>query len=144
LTSHDAKAALASVNKAKIVRGGFQSALSPSTVELRDHMRDGRPQQPDFLIKGSGVAAAAPLNIWMSRPHAPRDHQTFCVSCHTALPYALARPTLRAVLGELTPSPIERRLLDNVITRVRLWEEVEPYYVGGSLTILLENSRREA
>src|SRR5277367_1497469 len=49
---------------------------------------------------------------WMSWPGAARDHETFCVSCHTSVPYALARPSLRAALGEKTVSPNERRLLD--------------------------------
>lgn len=65
---------------------------------------------------------------WMDWPKAQRDHQTFCVSCHTALPYALSRSALRTALSEQTPSPNEQRLLDNVTKRVRLWKEVEPFY----------------
>src|SRR5208282_817405 len=65
---------------------------------------------------------------WMEWPKAARDHDTFCVSCHTAVPYALARPALRSALGEQAPSENERRLLDNVTRRVRLWEEVAPFY----------------
>ena len=49
-------------------------------------------------------AAAAALDErqawWAGFPAAQRDHGTFCVSCHTTLPYALARPRLRASLGE--------------------------------------------
>ena len=67
-------------------------------------------------------------NWWMNWPRAARDHGTFCVSCHTAVPYALSRPSLRKALAENAPSPSERRLLDNVTTRVRLWKEVEPWY----------------
>jgi squalene-hopene/tetraprenyl-beta-curcumene cyclase len=65
---------------------------------------------------------------WMNWSGSARDHQTFCVSCHTVLPYALARPALRAALGESTPSINERKLLDNVTKRVMLWAEVEPFY----------------
>src|SRR6266487_640846 len=32
---------------------------------------------------------------WMDSKTAARDHGTFCISCHTAAPYALARPALR-------------------------------------------------
>ena len=64
----------------------------------------------------------------MSWPTAARDHETFCVSCHTVAPYAMARPALRAALAEQAPSPIERKLLDNVTKRVRMWKEVEPFY----------------
>jgi squalene-hopene/tetraprenyl-beta-curcumene cyclase len=64
----------------------------------------------------------------MAWPPAARDHGTFCVSCHTAAPYALARPTLRAALGETGPSGNERRLLESVTKRVRLWKEIAPSY----------------
>src|SRR5262249_39651055 len=42
--------------------------------------------------------------------------------------YALSRPYLRKALAEQAPSPNERRLLDNVTRRVRLWKEVAPFY----------------
>lgn len=68
---------------------------------------------------------------WMRWPGAARDHETFCISCHTALAYGLARPSLRSALGETGPSPNEIRLVENVSKRVRLWNDVQPYY-GGS------------
>jgi squalene-hopene/tetraprenyl-beta-curcumene cyclase len=64
----------------------------------------------------------------MDWPGAVRDHDTFCVSCHTAVPYAMARPALRQALAEQGPSASERRLLTNVTKRVRLWDELEPFY----------------
>jgi squalene-hopene/tetraprenyl-beta-curcumene cyclase len=77
-------------------------------------------------------AAAAYLDRrqawWMEWPRAQRDHETFCVSCHTAVPYALSRSALRTDLAEQGPSANERRLLDSVTKRVRLWKEVEPFY----------------
>lgn len=80
----------------------------------------------------SGKAAAAYLDgrmaWWMAWPGAVRDHETFCVSCHTAVPYAMARPALRKALGEQGPSATETRLLVNVTKRVRLWDELEPFY----------------
>ena len=78
----------------------------------------------------SGKAAAAYLDgrmvWWMGWKGAARDHGTFCVSCHTVAPYAMARPALRTTLAEHAPSPTERQLLDNVTKRVRMWKEVEP------------------
>src|SRR5262247_3587879 len=68
------------------------------------------------------------LGWWSTWQTAARDHDTFCISCHTALPYALGRPALRAALNEQGPSAIERRLLENVTKRVRLWSEVLPFY----------------
>jgi squalene-hopene/tetraprenyl-beta-curcumene cyclase len=80
----------------------------------------------------SGKAAAAYLDSrltwWSTWPVSARDHGTFCVSCHTALPYAMSRPALRKSLHEAGPTPIEQAFLANVTKRVRMWQEVEPFY----------------
>jgi squalene-hopene/tetraprenyl-beta-curcumene cyclase len=65
---------------------------------------------------------------WTTWPGAARDHDTFCISCHTPLPYVLARPVLRTALGESAPKPAEEKILNSVRRRVRLWNEVEPFY----------------
>ena len=79
-------------------------------------------------------AAAAYLDqrevTWMEWQGAARDHGTFCVSCHTAVPYALSRPVLRKALSEEGLSVNERKLLDNVTKRVQLWKEIAPFYGG--------------
>ncbi len=68
------------------------------------------------------------MTWWSTWPVAARDHQTFCISCHTVLPYALARQALRGAAGEQIPSPIESKLIENVTKRVRMWKDVEPFY----------------
>ena len=77
-------------------------------------------------------AAAAYLDQrsawWSTWPNAQRDHGTFCVSCHTALPYALARPVLGNALGESGAPAPEAALLANITKRVTMWREVEPFY----------------
>ena len=65
---------------------------------------------------------------WMSWPSAARDHDTFCVSCHTATPFSLGRAALRSRLGESAASPNEQKVLDSVTKRVRMWHDVEPFY----------------
>src|SRR6516165_441345 len=90
-------------------------------------------QQPSATVSTSGLRAAAVhldkrLDWWVHWPSAARDHDTSCVSCHTALPYALARPALHRVLAEPEPAAPELTLLTNVTKRVRLWKEVEPFY----------------
>jgi squalene-hopene/tetraprenyl-beta-curcumene cyclase len=95
-------------------------------------MTSGSPPEVGSAGAWNQRAAAAYLDQridwWSAWPTAARDHGTFCVSCHTAVPYALSRPTLRTALGESSPSANERRLLDSVTKRVRLWKEVEPFY----------------
>jgi len=77
-------------------------------------------------------AAAAYLDRrmqwWSTWKTSARDHGTFCFSCHTAVPYALARPMLSATLHEPTAAAPERRLMDDVRRRVRLWSETSPFY----------------
>jgi squalene-hopene/tetraprenyl-beta-curcumene cyclase len=65
---------------------------------------------------------------WVTWQGAQRDHKTFCVSCHTVVPYLLSRPALRKALAEDGPTAEERQLLANVTKRVRLWKELAPYY----------------
>lgn len=65
---------------------------------------------------------------WMGWKGAARDNSTFCVSCHTTIPYILARAKLDSVLGEPFPSPDEQKLFDNVSQRVRDWKTDAPYY----------------
>ncbi len=65
---------------------------------------------------------------WMGWIGAARDHDTFCVACHTAIPYALARPALRKTLAEDGLSVDERKLIDNVTKRVQLWSKIDPFY----------------
>ena len=65
---------------------------------------------------------------WQDWPHAQKDHGTVCVSCHTQVPYALARPDLRDQLGEHAVSSPERAMLDSVIKRVNLGNEAQTFY----------------
>ena len=77
-------------------------------------------------------AAAAYLDRrmewWIGWKNSARDHGTFCFSCHTTVPYALARPALRTMLAEAAPPAPERQLMDDVRRRVRLWNETSPFY----------------
>lgn len=65
---------------------------------------------------------------WQDWPHAQKDHGTVCVSCHTQVPYALARPLLRGPLGEHAVSDSERAMLTSIITRVSLGNEAQTFY----------------
>jgi hypothetical protein len=65
---------------------------------------------------------------WQAWPHAQKDHDTVCVSCHTQVPYALARPAMRIQLGEHTVSDPERIMLDSIIKRVNLGNDARTFY----------------
>lgn len=82
----------------------------------------------DFDAKAAAAYLDARAESWSAWPNAQRDRGTFCISCHTTLPYALARPELRAPLGERQPSATESKILNNLLYRARNWREVEPFY----------------
>src|SRR5262245_60382516 len=67
---------------------------------------------------------------WQQWPNAQRDHDTACVSCHTALPYAIARPALRHALGEHDLAAPERPMIANIEKRVKIWTDDEQFYAG--------------
>ena len=103
---------------------GVCFALGPSRVESQT--------RPPVSVGWDRGAAADYLDgrqaWWMTWPVAERDHDTSCASCHTTLPYALARPTLRSALGETGPTAAEVHVLEDVEKRVALWNEVDPFY----------------
>src|SRR5213594_1620406 len=47
--------------------------------------------------------------------------ETVCISCHTTLPYALARPVLRRAMRAGGPTPQEVRVLDETTRRVETY-----------------------
>jgi squalene-hopene/tetraprenyl-beta-curcumene cyclase len=82
------------------------------------------PAQSEHPGSWDPKAAAAYLDEreawWMQWPVAARDQGTFCVSCHTTLPYALSRSALRHLNHEEVPTLGEQRLIESVRKRVRI------------------------
>src|SRR6266478_1388893 len=60
------------------------------------------------------------MDLWFAKAKKLRTGQenTSCVSCHTVVPYTLARPALRKATGVSEPTPEEARLLDETVRRV--------------------------
>src|SRR5262245_24762848 len=86
------------------------------------------PDPRSFNARAAAAYLDARAESWSTWSNAQRDRGTFCMSCHTTLPYALARPELRGRLAEAQPSAAETKILDNLLTRARNWRDVEPFY----------------
>lgn len=93
--------------------------------------------QPGLADRAAGwdPAAAARylddrLDLWWAKAKVLRTGpgEARCLSCHTALPYAMARPALRAALGVGEPTPHERRILETVRLRVEHAATQQAYY----------------
>ena len=102
------------------------ACLAASLVAARTHTSPA--PAPAWDAKAAASYLDQRESKWATWSRTARDHQTFCVSCHTVVPYALSRPSLRSALGEKAPSPDEDKVLADVVTRVRAWKELEPYY----------------
>jgi hypothetical protein len=57
------------------------------------------------------------------------------------MPYVLSPPALRPALAEQGPTVGERRLIDNVSKRVRLWKDIGPYYSDAGYDATAAGSR---
>ena len=106
---------------ALIVSAGAMLGVSASS---RANAAEPRAWDP----KAAAAYLDARQDWWMKWPSAARDHDTACVSCHTTLPYALSRSALRTPLNERGQSPVESKLFDQIVKRVRAWKDVAPYY----------------
>jgi squalene-hopene/tetraprenyl-beta-curcumene cyclase len=69
---------------------------------------------------------------WQKWPLAQMDHGTVCISCHTVVPFALVRPTLRHKLGENGMAPAELVMMASVEKRVKEWSKVTPFYTDAT------------
>lgn len=65
---------------------------------------------------------------WQKWDHAQREQGTFCISCHTQIAYAYARPALRADIHEYGLNPPEEALLASIRKRVAMWNQLPPFY----------------
>jgi squalene-hopene/tetraprenyl-beta-curcumene cyclase len=127
----------------------FAVLASSASIGLRaapasgDDASSGASQSWDQKSAAGYLDARA--QWWTTWPKAARDHDTFCVSCHTALPYALSRSSLRGALAESQPSVPERSLLANISKRVEMWNDVKPFYPdSGDLPRSLQSRTTEA
>jgi squalene-hopene/tetraprenyl-beta-curcumene cyclase len=107
-------------NVVVFLASAFALLCLPSALQ-----RDARAQVGD-LPSWNPTAAANYLDgrasRWLDWASASRGQGTACISCHTTLPYALARPALGARLGETDAGPAEKKLIDNVKKRVSNWK----------------------
>src|ERR1022692_2401143 len=59
---------------------------------------------------------------WFVWPNATSYTGGPCMSCHTGIPYLLARPLLRRALGEAQPTSWEQGLVSGIRARVDITE----------------------
>ena len=73
-----------------VLAGAAAIGAAPAAVE---------PDATGWDAKAAAKYLDARAEFWSAWPNAARDRGTFCISCHTTLPFAIARPALRGPLG---------------------------------------------
>lgn len=88
----------------------------------------------DPSLKWDKAAAAryldARMDVWWTKAKVLKsgDRDTRCLSCHTAIPYALARPALRKAMNVAAATTHETTILDTVRTRMAHLDDQQPFY----------------
>jgi squalene-hopene/tetraprenyl-beta-curcumene cyclase len=93
---------------------------------------NSRSAPVSYLPVWDATRAAAYLDSrevwWQGWAPAQKDQGTICISCHTVLPYAMARPALRQAVDETAMSAPEKVLLESIEKRVRSWSQMASFY----------------
>jgi len=97
------------------------------------------------------------MDMWFdkARKVTTGEGKTSCISCHTVVPYLLARPVLRKAMRVTSPTPQEVKLLGEIAQRVDDYAGQEPLYgsqpgpgrgteaVLNALILALEDARQK-
>ncbi|HJZ69263.1 MAG TPA: hypothetical protein VKF81_14160 [Blastocatellia bacterium] len=89
-----------------------------------------RPVSGDWDREGAAKYLDDRMDIWFANAKKLQTGQseTSCVSCHTTVPYVMARPVLRAAMRVNTATPQELRLIEETSRRVGSYETKRPLY----------------
>lgn len=83
-----------------------------------------RGREPAWKPDAAAKYLDGRAEYWQNWSSAARGQGTACLSCHTTMPIAIARPALARALGETAPSVHEKTLIDGVKKRVGNWEKI--------------------
>jgi squalene-hopene/tetraprenyl-beta-curcumene cyclase len=114
----------------------FAACLSPVLAAPSDPAPPQVSNVPNKRAAWDKVTAAKYLDdrmdLWFVKAKKLRTGQetTSCVSCHTVIPYVMARPVLRKATGESKPTPQEAKLLNETLRRIDTYGSHEPFYKG--------------
>src|SRR5262245_29214487 len=92
--------------------------------------RDERAASAGWDREGAAKYLDERMELWFTTAKKLRTGQseTACVSCHTTIPYVLARPALRRAMGVSAATPLERRLVEETTRRVESYGDHQPLY----------------
>jgi hypothetical protein len=92
--------------------------------------QDDRTSSPSWNREAAAKYLDDRMELWFAKAKKLRTGQTetSCVSCHTIIPYMLARPTLRKAMGVNAATSMEIRVIEETKKRVETYSDHEPLY----------------
>lgn len=97
-----------------------------------DHVasKNDRAVPSDWDREGAAKYLDDRMDVWFANAKKLQtgETETSCVSCHTTVPYVLARPALRRAMHVNTATPQELRLIEETTRRVGSYEAKRPLY----------------
>jgi hypothetical protein len=110
----------------RLIRAVLFTAAATATMPT-GHAQTIRDQQTGWDPQGAAQYLDARIDLWFERATELKTGQakTSCISCHTVVPYLLARPVLRKAMHVNEPTPHESRLLKEMAARVETYPEHE-------------------
>src|SRR5262245_59364907 len=110
--------------KTRLTRLATALAVTVATSASALSVRAGGPPQPAWNSAATQNYLDGRVAWWMDWDRTPKGQGTNCVSCHTAVPYALARPALAKLPGATVNPVAQTRLLASIRKRVTNWDKV--------------------
>jgi squalene-hopene/tetraprenyl-beta-curcumene cyclase len=114
--------------EAASIRRAFQiAAITVVATGWAATANAGDPEDPARIRRAISYVDAR-QDEWSQFAKAQRGEgtdKTACVSCHTGVSYALARPALRAFAASPGPATAEQRMIAAVNLRIEHWAELD-------------------
>jgi squalene-hopene/tetraprenyl-beta-curcumene cyclase len=112
------------------LRAAVLTTLALGTTALLTASAAQAPADPGWDRAAAARYLDSRMDQWWAKAKTLRTAggQAKCLSCHTAIPYVMARPLLRFGMGVAEPTAHETRVLDTVRLRVTHTDDSAPFY----------------
>ena len=99
-------------------------------IARRGDAQETRSRSGSWEREGAAKYLDDRMDIWFANAKKLRTGQseTMCVSCHTTVPYIIARPALRRAMQINAATPQEVRLIEETTRRVENYSTRQPLY----------------
>ena len=108
----------------------FLVLLGLTGAARRESSQENQAASGGWDREGAAKYLDERMDVWFAKAKKIRTGQveTSCVSCHTTVPYVMARPALRRAMLAPAPTSQEMRLIEETTKRVESYGSEQPLY----------------